>query len=102
LTRSRRILGEDHPDALASANNLAVRVAVLGDHEQARRLDADTLARLRRILGDDHADTLGSAGNLALGLDALGRTDEARRLREDTEASRAAAEARRAAETLPP
>ena len=33
LTRRRRVLGEDHPNTLTSANNLAKRVAALGEHE---------------------------------------------------------------------
>ena len=45
LTRSRRVLGEDHPDTLISASNLAVDLRALGDYQQARQLDEDTLAR---------------------------------------------------------
>ena len=51
LARSRRVLGEDHRDTLASASNLAVDLSALGDYEQARTLDEDTLARSRRVLG---------------------------------------------------
>ena len=52
------MLGEDHPDTLASANNLAIDLHALGEYEQARALDEDTLARRRRVLGEDHPDTL--------------------------------------------
>ncbi|WP_285223066.1 tetratricopeptide repeat protein [Frankia nepalensis] len=35
-------------------------MANLGDHQAARTLAEDTLARHRRVLGDDHPDTLHS------------------------------------------
>ena len=68
LARCRRVLGEDHPDTLASANNLAIDLRMLGEHQAARELDEDTLARRRRVLGEDHPDTLTSASNLAIDL----------------------------------
>ena len=73
LARCRRVLGEDHPDTLASANNLAVDLRDLGEYQAARELDEDTLARCRRVLGEDHPDTLSSASNLAVDLRDLGR-----------------------------
>ncbi len=77
-------LGDDHPDTLISANNLANRLAALGDHGAARTLDEDTLTRRRRILGDDHPNTLTSANNLANRLAELGEHGAARTLDEDT------------------
>ena len=62
LRRSR--LGDDHPDTLESASNLAFDLLALGQYEQARQLAEDTLTRRRRVLGDDHPDTLISANNL--------------------------------------
>ncbi|MGH3868867.1 MAG: tetratricopeptide repeat protein, partial [Pseudonocardiaceae bacterium] len=76
----RRVLGEDHPDTLASASNLACDLRALGHHEQARQLQQDTLTRSRRVLGDDHPRTLVSASNLVADLRALGREDEANQL----------------------
>ena len=61
LTRQRRILGDDHPNTLVSANNLANDLRRLGEHQAARELDEDTLTRRRRILGENHPDTLTSA-----------------------------------------
>ena len=84
LTRCRRVLGDDHPDTLASASNLARDLSGLGDYQQARTLDEDTLTRRRRVLGDDHPDTLASANNLARDLYALGDYQQARTLDEDT------------------
>jgi len=84
LTDRRRILGEDHPDTLRSANNLAHDLRVLGEHERARQVNEDTLPRCRRVFGEDHPETLESASILALNLRALGEYDRARQLDEDT------------------
>jgi Tetratricopeptide repeat len=72
LARRRRDLGEDHPDTLASAGNLAVSLRAAGEYQAARELDEDSLARRRRILGEDHPDTLASASGLAISLRAVG------------------------------
>jgi hypothetical protein len=74
LTRRRRVLGEDHPDTLTSANNLANVLHTLGDYQQARTLHEDTLTRKRRVLGDDHPHTRQSKQNLA---EALRKLEEA-------------------------
>jgi len=66
LARRRRDLGEDHPDTLAAASNLAVSLRAAGEYQAARELAEDTLARRRRVLGEDHPDTLASADNLAM------------------------------------
>ncbi|MGC1732163.1 MAG: FxSxx-COOH system tetratricopeptide repeat protein [Pseudonocardiaceae bacterium] len=73
-----RLEGDDHPSTLNSASNLANRLWALGEYEQARILDEDTLIRRRRILGDDHPDTMGSASNLASDLWALDEYEQAR------------------------
>ena len=83
-TARRRVLGEDHPDTLASANNLAVDLRDLGEVQAARDLDQDTLDRRRRVLGEDHPDTLASASNLAADLRELGEVQAARDLDQDT------------------
>jgi hypothetical protein len=77
-------LGEDHPSTLASANNLALNLRAVGERQQARTLDEDTLTRRRRVLGEDHPDTLASANNLARDLHALGEHQQARTLDENT------------------
>ena len=88
LTDRRRMLGEDHPDTLTSAGNLALDLGALGEHERARQLDEDTLTRSRRVLGEDHPHTLTSAGNLALDLGALGEHERARQMEEYVRAHR--------------
>jgi tetratricopeptide (TPR) repeat protein len=77
-------LGAGHPRALTSAANLATILRALGDHQQARTLNEDTLTRSRSILGDNHPSTLISANNLAYNLYALGDYQQARALNEDT------------------
>ena len=44
-------MGEDHPDALASASNLALNLRRLGEYGEARKLDEAVLARRRLVLG---------------------------------------------------
>ena len=39
LRRREEVLGENHPDTVASANNLIVDLLELGDSERARHLD---------------------------------------------------------------
>jgi hypothetical protein len=74
------VLGDDHPETLTSANNLAADLRALGEYQQARDLDEDTLARRRRVLGDDHPDTLTSANNLGADPRALGELEQRERL----------------------
>ena len=108
LARRRRVLGEDHPDTLASADGLAISLRAVGglpgalaaasnlaaivrhsgEHQAARELGEDTLARRRRVLGEDHPDTLASANGLAISLRAAGEHQAARELGEDTLARR--------------
>jgi hypothetical protein len=59
------ILGEDHPNTLVLANNLAFVLHELGQQEEARVLAEDTLTRMRRVLGADHPHALRSASILA-------------------------------------
>jgi hypothetical protein len=68
------VRGDDHPDTLTAADNLAFDLGNLGEYQAARELDEDTVARCRRVLGDDHPDTLTAAGNLAADLRTLGET----------------------------
>ena len=72
-----KILGDDHPQTLASRNNLAHA------HYSAGRLDAaiplyeEVLADRVRLLGEDHPDTLTSRNNLAGAYYSAGRLGEA-------------------------
>ena len=60
-----RVLGADHPDTLASRNNLAAAYQDAGDLGRAIPLYEQTLADRLRVLGADHPDTLASRNNLA-------------------------------------
>jgi hypothetical protein len=76
-------LGEDDPDTLYAANNLARYLFGLGDYEGARQLDQDTFTRRCRVLGEDHANTLMSASNLARDLQTMRDYQGARSILED-------------------
>ena len=65
LTDRRRVLGEDHPDTLASRNNLAGAYQEVGDLGRAIPLLQHGLTECVRVLGKDHPDTLRSRNNLA-------------------------------------
>ena len=67
----RRVLGDEHPSTLTSADNLAATRWAQGDHAGARALHEEVYATLRRVLGDEHPDTLTSANNLAATRQAL-------------------------------
>src|SRR5690348_16282680 len=56
--RRRRLLGDDHPSTLDSANNLSIDLHELGELQAACDLAKNTLDRRRRVLGKDHPDTL--------------------------------------------
>ncbi|HEY6310673.1 MAG TPA: tetratricopeptide repeat protein, partial [Streptosporangiaceae bacterium] len=88
LARRRRVLGEDHPDTLTSADNLAMILGRVGEHRAARELGEDTLARRRGVLGEDHPDTLTAAFILAAELSELGEYQAARELAKDILARR--------------
>jgi tetratricopeptide (TPR) repeat protein len=79
----RDTYGEDHPDTLTSASNLALDLWWLGAFPRARTLDQDTLTRRRTVLGDDHPDTLTSASQLANDLFGLGDYPQARELQDE-------------------
>ena len=65
LEVQRRVLGTEHQETLASANNLADVLADQGEFLEAARIHRETLEVQRRVLGAEHPDTLMSATNLA-------------------------------------
>jgi tetratricopeptide (TPR) repeat protein/tRNA A-37 threonylcarbamoyl transferase component Bud32 len=76
--------GPDHPDTLASMNNLANSYADLGRLTDALKLREQTLTLRKAKLGPAHPDTLLSMNNLANSYTALGRLTDALKLREQT------------------
>ena len=65
LAKTKRVLGEDHPNTLISLNNLAGLFCSMGEYDRALPLYEDCLAKRKRVLGEDHPHTLASLGNLA-------------------------------------
>jgi tetratricopeptide (TPR) repeat protein len=87
LADSERVLGADHPDTLASRDNLAAAYQAAGRLDEAISLHGQALASYERVLGPDHPDTLVSRNNLAIAYLAAGRLDEAISLHEQALAS---------------
>jgi hypothetical protein len=85
---SARLLGPDHPDTLASVNNLAIACQEAGRKAEAVRLHERALAGRVRALGPEHPDTLASRNNLAIACQEVGRRAEAVRLHERALAGR--------------
>ena len=88
LADLERVLGPDHPDTLASRNNLALAYRAAGRAAEAIPLLERTLADSERVLGPDHPDTLISRNNLAAAYRGAGRAAEAIVLHERTLADR--------------
>lgn len=78
-TDSRRLLGQEHPDTLISANNLAVACQTAGPLEQAIPLYEQTLVDCRRLLGEEHPLTKTVAANLQRARTATGGPPRRRR-----------------------
>jgi tetratricopeptide (TPR) repeat protein len=85
---SAQLLGPDHPDTLASVNNLAIACQEVGRKAEAVRLHERALAGRVRALGPEHPDTLASRNNLAIACQEVGRKAEAVRLHERALAGR--------------
>jgi serine/threonine protein kinase/Flp pilus assembly protein TadD len=77
LRQRRRILGNDHPDTLASMNSVANLYADQGRYDAAESLYLENLEARNRTLGSDHPSTLKTMNNLAILYKQQGRYDEA-------------------------
>jgi Tetratricopeptide repeat/Domain of unknown function (DUF4062)/NB-ARC domain len=77
VSDQERTLSPDHPNTLATRNNLANAYRQAGRTDEAITLHQQALAGRERVLGADHPDTLISRNNLALAYRAVGRTAEA-------------------------
>jgi eukaryotic-like serine/threonine-protein kinase len=88
LERTVRLLqtrfGSDHPETLASRNNLAMAFAADGRLAEAIRIEEELLKLQESKLGPDHRRTLMSHNNLAMVYMYSGRFAEAIRLGEET------------------
>ncbi len=65
LADQERVLGADHPDTVASRNNLASAYQLAGRTAEAITLHEQTLADQERILGVHHPSTVASRQRLA-------------------------------------
>ena len=77
LEGQRRVLGDDHPNTLASISNLGTLLVAQGQLDEAEQLFGEALQTRRRTLGDDHPRTLRSIGMVGTLLRRQGRVDEA-------------------------
>ena len=77
----QRLLGADHPLTLASLDNRAKVLRMLGRHDEAVRLHREAMEGLRQALGPQHLVTLYSMSNLATALHTQGQGLEASEIR---------------------
>jgi tetratricopeptide (TPR) repeat protein len=68
--------GKEHPNTLASRNDLANALDQQGKHAEAEAEHRAVLTIRERVLGAEHPATLGSRNNLANALDAQGKHAE--------------------------
>ncbi|MFG2883751.1 tetratricopeptide repeat protein [Streptomyces sp. NPDC048297] len=78
LAHERALLGDTHPETLATRHTLARVVHDLGELEQARSEFEAVLAHERAIYGDTHPDTLTTRHQLARVVHDLGELEQAR------------------------
>ncbi|KAJ6524113.1 hypothetical protein DFH09DRAFT_1418917 [Mycena vulgaris] len=97
LEKRKHLLGDDHPDTLLAAGNLASsyddlgrtqdaaelqamvleKINALGRTQDAADLEGTILEKRKQLVGEDHPDTLLAMGNLASSYGDLGRTQDA-------------------------
>jgi hypothetical protein len=73
IETKKRVLGIEHPDTLASMNNLALTYENQGRWKEAEELGMHVIETKKRVLGIEHPDTLASMSNLALTYSDQGR-----------------------------
>jgi tetratricopeptide (TPR) repeat protein len=76
----RRVLGEEHPDALTVTNNLAVVCRHIGKQAEAEALLTRVMDVQHRVLGDDHPNQLATMSSLAQVYQLQGKLAEAKSL----------------------
>lgn len=64
LAIKERLIGNEHPQVLATKSNLAWLYGHTGRWQEARRLYADLVEKRTRLLGADHPDTANARGGL--------------------------------------
>jgi serine/threonine protein kinase len=86
LDTQRRVLGPDHPDTLATVEELAYTVCQEGKGKcsEGINLTRDVLEKQKRAFGPDAFYTLGTMDNLAIMLASDGRPEEAIALQQES------------------
>jgi hypothetical protein len=74
---SKRVLGDDHPNTIATIANLASIYRDQGRGKEAEELGVQVVETSKKVLGDEHPDTLRGMNNLALTWMDLGRVSDA-------------------------
>ena len=82
METSKRVLVEEHPDTLASMNNLASTYGNQGRWKEAEELEVQVMETSLRVLGAEHPDTLATMNNLAFTLKGRGQDAESIKLME--------------------
>ncbi|KIX10312.1 uncharacterized protein Z518_01394 [Rhinocladiella mackenziei CBS 650.93] len=77
---TQKVLGMEHPDTLASMNNLAAVLSHQGKYDEAERILRDVLEITQKVLGMEHPSTLTNMNNLAAVLSDRGKYDEAEQM----------------------
>jgi tetratricopeptide (TPR) repeat protein len=77
MQRTKRVLGDEHPDTRAM-NNLAATYSDQGQWKEAEELEVQVMQTMKTVLGDEHPHTLNSMANLALTYSNQGRWKEAK------------------------
>jgi tetratricopeptide (TPR) repeat protein len=71
------LLGQEHPNTLASMNNLGSVLEGQGKYEEAEAMHQQALKGYKKMLGQEHPNTLTSMNNLGLVLEGQGKYEEA-------------------------
>ena len=79
----KKVSGAEHPDTLASMNNLALTYRSQGRWKEAEQLFMQVMETTKRVLGAEHSDTLTSMSNLAYTWKSQGRDSDALNLMEE-------------------
>jgi tetratricopeptide (TPR) repeat protein len=74
------VLGAEHADTVATAQNLAASLMRQGKHDEAVAMLREVLAVEKRVLGEENTYTLSTADNLAACLLQQGKHDEAEKM----------------------
>jgi len=80
LAGYEKALGVDHPDTLATVNNMAVVFRRQGQYEKALGLYERALAGREKALGIDHPDTQDTLRGLISLHQSMGQTEQAQTL----------------------